>query len=241
MSNVRTKHSTVTPIQAEEKELLDAEVAGGAHEELAEEIDEFLGIPQAFLTDAQWEALRDSIRLSDRIRVEINLALRRYWHTVTNERVSQNTFTQIADVRRKISDLTISLLELADNPDLFKRQIIHFAQSAREQRQTLVDTCTQVDQADTILSLAEERLKTKPDGPSNAALYELVYRLDHILNVHANAVLTRSSKKKRGTINTRDFVTEVVKAADLKITDQSVHTVIRNYISDRNAGAFRRR
>lgn len=237
MTEKRTKTSIVTPVKANEKELLDAELAGETHEELGSEVEELLGIPQVFLTDAQWDALNKWTRLSSQIRVEINLALRRYWHTVTNQRIAPDTLTQIGDARKTLSALTSSLLQLSDNPDLFKRQIIYFDRSAIEQRKILLETCSQLDRADDILSIAEERLNTKPEGPPFAAVYELIHRLDWVLSSHLGIALTRSNNQHIGQLNTRDFVIEVVKAADLKIKDSTIDTVIRDYISDRNAAS----
>ena len=234
----QVKKQPRTPERPDENELARAKVFGGYIDpELSSQIEEKFGIPNTFLTEKQWDEISIISGLPLEARFEINIALKRYWYSYWEETVSPETHTEIARVHGLLEDALLSLAQLTKNPDLFKGQIIHFDQSAIEQRIALERTCDTILPALRILSNAQDRLASGRGAKSYGPLYELIHHLDFVFYKCLGTKLRRSDKKIPSPLasgSPKQFVWIVLQAANLQVAESTMDTILRDYIHDRD-------
>lgn len=222
---------------ATDDDLIKARATGGSNQELLSlQLKENFGVPYSFLTEGQWDRIKTLSGLLEHARFEINIALRRYWYARLNQKVSPDTIREIGEARTQVQNVIPLLLELSDNEDLFKGEIVHFDQSAIEQRLEIKRTCERLDRIDTLFANAEARLARGRGGESYGPIYGLIHHLDWILYSELGVTFRRSDLKipsLAATGSPRELLWAIVKIAHLKITENTLDTVLRDYIKDR--------
>ncbi len=102
----------------------------GSGRSLNARIEEKFGIPLCFLTEKQWEQVREVSDLPIYARFEINIALRRYWEKRLEKAVDRAKIKRrIRDAIEKVEELISGLSSIALDEDFTKGSIVYFDRS----------------------------------------------------------------------------------------------------------------
>ena len=227
------------PIFVTGKELIFSEAGGGvgSGKRLNDKLRSVLGLPYAFLTEGQFQEIREKAGLRNSARFELNIALRRYWIARLDTTVSTETRESVIDAKDKLEKALFAVDSLIKNREFFNGPIEYFHRTPLQQRTALEETCQSIVGALHIVSDAAGRLARGPGNPGYGPLYDLIHHLDFILYKSLGVVLTRSKNRipySGATDTPSDYVWNVVKVAHLDVTKSTVDTVLKNYIKDRD-------
>jgi hypothetical protein len=235
----RPKPPPRTPATTSGTELILAEVHSGvgAGKEINKKLKNAFGVPYAFLTEEQWKEIQSKAGLRPSARFELNIALRRYWLERFNSSMDPKARDAVAEARQRLDDALESLVELIVNEEVFKGPVAYYQRTPLQQREELEQTCESISRASLILSASEKRLTRGRGQPSYGPLYDLINHLDFILYASHGICVTRSKNRipAGGATNTPlEYVWSVLQIADLQVSESTVDTVLRNYITDRD-------
>jgi hypothetical protein len=221
------------------KELILSEVGGGvgSGRGLNERLRKELGIPYAFLTESQFKEIQSKAGLSRHARYELNIALRRYWISCLETKVSAETRNTVNLAYDKLEEALGAVATILSNKEFFNGPIEHFQHTPLEQSDMLEDTMASMMRAQKIIRDAQTRLSRGPGQPSYGPLYDLIRHLDFIFYESHGIVLKRSGKRipvNGATDTPLEYVWGVVKVANLKVARSTVDTILANYIHDRD-------
>jgi hypothetical protein len=235
----RPKPPPRTPATTSGAELILAEVHSGvgAGKEINKKLKNAFGVPYAFLTEKQWKEIQSKAGLRPSARFELNIALRRYWLERFNTTIDPKARDAVAEARQRLDDALGSLVGLIVNEEVFKGPVAYYQRTPLEQREELEQTCESISRASLILSAAEKRLTRGRGQPSYGPLYDLINHLDFILYASHGICVTRSKNRipaGAATDTPAEYIWTVLKVADLQVSESTVDTVLRNYITDRD-------
>ena len=234
----RPKAPPREPQLVSESELWRSQIRGGigSRRDLHAQLKEELGIPYAFLTQSQYDAIETKAGLLYSSQFELNVALRRYWTCLREETVSQEIRDLANLAEEKIEDALEAISKVLNKgEEFFKGPIEFFQHSPLEQTDVLEQTMQKLLSAQKVVWDAQKRLARGRGQPSYGPLYDLIHQLDFILYKSTGKVLTRSKNQiHAGATDTPfEFVWSVVQIANLKVAKATVDTVLRDYIRDR--------
>jgi hypothetical protein len=235
----RPKPPARKPATTSEDGLVLAEVRSGvgAGNEISKKLKNAFGVPYAFLTEEQWEEIQLKAGLRPSARFELNIALRRYWLERLNASIDPKARDAVVEAKQRLNDALESLVGLIVNEAVFKGPVAYHQRTPLQQREELEQTCESISRASIILSSAEKRLTRGRGQPSYGPLYDLINHLDFILYASHGICVTRSKNRipAGGATDTpAEYIWTVVKVADLQVSESTVDTVLRNYITDRD-------
>lgn len=204
-------------------------------EEFEFELRLLFGILRTRLTDAEWDNIKSLSGFEDAARTTIDSALRDYWEGLIHQTVDPETKKDIAKARTLIPRLVVALLELSENPDLFKGRVLYFDKSIAEQREQLMFAAHTLDKADDILGMAEERIEHGPGRKGYGPLQELVSKLDELLFEQHNTTLKRSTNRMsdRSKCTGLEYVIEIARIAYPTVADATVDTALKEHIKQK--------
>jgi hypothetical protein len=235
----RPKAPPRAPEYVSGKDLVFSEVGGGigSGRNLHEQLRKELGIPYAFLTESQFEKIRSKAGFDRNARFELNIALRRYWVSCLETKVSAETREAVNLAYDKLEEALGAIATILNNREFFNGPIEYFQHTPLEQSDVLEETMANMMRAQKIMQDAQARLARGPGQPSYGPLHELIHHLDFILFKSHGIVVSRSGNRipHNGATDTPiEYVWSVVKVANLKVAKATVDTVLKNYIRDRD-------
>jgi hypothetical protein len=235
----RPKRPPRAPAATTRTELVWAEIHSGvgSGKRLNEKLKDAFGVPYAFLTEGQWREIQSKAGFRHSARFEINIALRRYWLERLETTISDETREAVASAKEKLNEAYEALAELIVNDEFFRGPLQFHQRTPLEQRLELEETCDSISHAQIILSAAAKRLARGPGQPSYGPLYDLIHHLDFILYGQHGICVTRSKNRipaAPATDTPFEYIWTVIKVADLQVSESTVDTVLRDYITERD-------
>lgn len=207
---------------------------------LAKKVKEKLGVPLAFITNAQWKDISEGTDFPLGVRNEINIALQKYWSDRLIDPVSLRK--QISDARDKIAQAAEALDALAKDGAIFQGPIEGYERTYAEQRLDLETALEWIVSSEYILADAEKRFSSARGSPGKyGRLLDLVHRLDAVLIERSQR---RVDQKKTpiipGGITPLEFVWMVAQVADKKVSKGRVKNVVAQYLRDKTRTEVRK-
>lgn len=207
-----------------------------AIDELSTELRANFGISKAYLSAKQWQEISYLSGLPKSAGFDVNTALRTFWNSRLGMTNLKGTIDDIKRAQRLLQKTIPVLLELSDNHNIIRRQILHALPVKVDHLAVMRSVALRMHDVDSFLESVREGLSYRSGHPSLGPIYDLIQDLDRLVQRRLGLKLHRSNKIMKAANahgSPSEFVHAIVKIASPKAADSTIDTVFADYISNR--------